>query len=191
MTAIITRGELDGQNTSLTEYTPGEGWSGPRFGLGGSLGFNVSVSTPNVYSGAGAPLAKVRSSSASHSASGSSEPNHHLSVSYNGTTYWNELFSDYVLNNVDFDIAPNTMSTNTIIEHLVIDSGLGIDVLTDYHSVNYVSIDYPHEMDLANNLNYEVTVPFYSPQGRSRSEFENYGGTAPLIYVIGNGQLSC
>ncbi|MEM7160991.1 MAG: C25 family cysteine peptidase [Bacteroidota bacterium] len=186
-------GQLDNANTSLTEYTPGEGWSGNRFGKGLNLIFDVSVPTPNAYSGGGAPNAIVRSSSASHSDSGidnTGNYNHWLLVKHGNTEVANLQFAGYQLNNVDFTIPANALGdANTTIRHEVVDTDndpLWTGVITDYHSVNYVDITYPHTLDFSNSSYFEFQIPFNFNNGLSRIDIENFNAIEPIIYVTSN-----
>jgi len=175
-------GELDFANTSLTEYTSGEGWSGNRFGKGGNTIFNATVTTPNAISGGGVPNAIVRSSSASHSNAQSSGPNHNISVKYGNTTVETLNFSGYRMNNVDFSMPANELSASTVITHEV--DANATDAATDFHSVNYVEITYAHSMDFLGESYYEFISPYNSFTGSSRFDIENFNASEPVLYVV-------
>ena len=184
---LYYEGFLDFANTSLSEYSSGEGWSGPRFGLGTNLSFNVNLSTPNVFNGNNAPLARVRSSSASHSNSGGSfVDNHSLRILYGSTEVAHLIFNGYRMNNVDFSMPVNALDNTTTITHevLPLSSYAQNGVVTDYHSVNYVEIEYPHELDISNSAYFEFALEHdFTNTGKSTLELENFNGTDAVLYI--------
>jgi hypothetical protein len=134
------QGRLDPNGIGLPSYGTAEGWMSWRFSKGTS--FHSDLSTPNGYSGANAPPARIRAASAGASLA-QGFPNHHLQLGW-GTPF-NEMidtvYYGYQYNLLEFTIPAQQVSSVTRITHRSIDD-LGVAV--DNHMVAWVQLSYPH-----------------------------------------------
>lgn len=172
---------------SLSDYQVGEGFMGVTYGRGQKQ--NRTLSTPNLYNGAGAPTIKVETYVAGRSDSETPQPNrinHHLRISINNgsNTFIKKdtLFSGYAVARTTFTLAPNEVGTNSMITYESVDDlNLGVNG-TDYQAVSYAKITYPRTVDLQNSTNLSFSLNA-SAQNRWLN-FSNNNKTKPLIWDI-------
>lgn len=176
---------------STTDYQEGEGFMGNAYGKGQQQ--QRTLTTPNLYTGAGASTIKFETYVAGRSDSETPQPNrinHHLRISLNNgsSTFVKKdtLFSGYAIARTTFTLAPNEIGNNTnIIYQSIDDLNLGVNG-TDYQAVSYTKITYPRTVDLqgSTNLNFSMTG---SAQNRFLN-FANNNKTKPLIWDIAANQ---
>ncbi len=169
--------------TSYSEYVSGEGWSSNYYNALWSTNFkNTTFNTSQVYVGAGAPDVKVSSAVASLSnAAYTGSANHHLQINVDNTTYFDTLFNGYIKVNNSFAFDPNLISsTSTTIQHKAVnDQGAN----SDYQSVFYVDLSYPHTPNL-NNASY-VDIELLNGIGsKTRMDFTNFNSSSPMAFAF-------
>lgn len=133
-------GVQDEFGISLPFYQEGEGWVDNRFPKGGSR--HTDLNTPFAYQLPDAPEVSVRAVSASASIANTGFFNHHLQVGY-GNTFQeliDTVYFGYQLNDFQFGIPASALGPTTRVTHRSIDD---LNVATDFHSVSWVSLEYP------------------------------------------------
>jgi hypothetical protein len=147
-------GRQDGSGVSLPTYDKAEGWFDFKFPKGTS--HLTEIITPNAYTGANAPAAKVHCISASASLA-SGFPNHHISVGWGEPMQVavDSVYYGYQLNKFDFEVPAQQITSTTKITHQSVDD---LGVLSDYHAVSYVSIEYPRNFNFSGLDYFEFRV---------------------------------
>lgn len=99
---------------------------------------------------------------------------------------YDTLFSGFQRNKLEFIIAPsNVESPFTNIRHEV-PNDLG--VASDYQSVAYTELIYPHSTVLEGGSNYKMTIPFNSSESKSRYDFTSFSAANPWA-ISSTGQM--
>lgn len=180
-------GELDSWGVSTSYFTPGEGWSGPRFGFpSGQSQFSHSIPTPNAYQGADAPNAKFKVVAASNSNAvvQPGYPNHHLQIKYgpNGILTYDETFNGYQVIDHNFGVSPAELSgAATNIQVKVIDD---LDMQSDYCAVSSIRAKYAMLPNLTGGSRWSVDLP--SDESGTSVMFQFQGvGDNPMVYMRG------
>lgn len=150
-------GRQDASGVSLPTYDRAEGWFDFKFPKGAS--HVAELGTDHSYSGAGAPPAKVQCISASASLA-SGFPNHHLRVGWGDPmqVVIDSVYYGYQTNKFDFEIPAQQITATTKLTHQSVDD---LGVLTDYHAVSYVSIEYPRDFNFSglNSFEFKLNHP--------------------------------
>ncbi|MFK8044905.1 MAG: C25 family cysteine peptidase [Crocinitomicaceae bacterium] len=170
--------------TSYSEYVSGEGWSSNYYNAlwGGGNFKNTIFNTSHVYTGIGAPDVKVSSAIASLSnAPFTGSANHHLQINVNNTPYFDTLFSAYVKVNHSFSFAPTVITSNsTTIQHKAVnDQGAA----SDYQSVFYVDLSYPHTPNLDNSSYVDIDL-VNGTGAKTRLDFTNFNSNSPIAFAF-------
>lgn len=171
---------------SESTYEQGEGWfSGNANAYSGSGYLQTNLSTPQAYT-SGGPPAEVYAISASLS-NASGIPNHHTQLQYyEGSNYITEIdtvFSGYQLNRLSLNIPNNQILGTTRIRHNLIPD---LGVATDYQAISYVRVRYPRNLNFSNQDYFEFEVPYNTTENKSYLQINNFGGSNPLLYILGD-----
>lgn len=179
----------------LSQFTAGEGYSSPPYNGGdGTNGFDFpfSISTPNVYTGTGAPNAVFHGKSNSNSSAAASTDininpdgdNHHLQWIIGGS---NHVLVDTTFYNY------RQIVTNTSFHPIFLESGAtlsrfkiidDLDAVTDYQSISYCSLYYP----MTPNFGGVNKTKFYirnQVQAFINLELSGLSMTSPVMLVSG------
>jgi hypothetical protein len=179
----------DGVKNSLvsgTFYTAGKGWSASRVNGVGNHTSNLSLSTPNPYTGPGAPSAFFQGLSVSASdASFTGTGNHHLqwTIGSSQTILLDTIFTGYKHINCSESISSTLLSNGTTpIQWKIIDDQ---DAATDFQAYSYYSIRYPRLPNFGNATSFSFSIP-NDPQGKIRLDASNVGGGTRMLFVTGD-----
>ncbi|UKN01536.1 C25 family cysteine peptidase [Paracrocinitomix mangrovi] len=177
------------QGMSYSRYTTAEGWFSNAFNaVTGTSYLDDYIATPNPYTGAGAPLVigesvSASSNNASHDGSG----NHHLSVQFTTSNIQllDTIYSGYQTTKLDFTFpASNLGSSTTKIRHQGVND---LGVASDYQSVAYVELIYPHTTNLGNGNYMEMIVPNHLTEAKTRLDLTSFSATEPMALTFNNG----
>ncbi|MGV3631607.1 MAG: C25 family cysteine peptidase [Bacteroidota bacterium] len=179
-------GYVDGIQLSL--FTPGEGYSSNMWNGAGGFNTTLSLSTPNVYLGSGAPLAVFHGKSNSNSnASAQEDDNHHLKWSIGPFNYLltDTTFDGYRQIITNRNIPMNQLSTDGVTHtNFSIINDLG--ALTDYQSFSYMSLYYPRNPN-SGGLNKDKFWIRNQGQLKLHVNLTNTSITSPVMLVHGSG----
>ncbi|PWH86015.1 putative type IX secretion system sortase PorU2 [Brumimicrobium oceani] len=167
-------------------FSAGEGWGGSNYDGASNFTLTIPVSTPNVFTGVGAPAAKFHAkSNANSNASYSGAGNHHLrwELGANHAVMHDEVFLGYRQTVVDQDFSVSELSSGTtnVFFKIIGDQGAA----TDYQSINYLSIKYPRQLS-TNDSYFEWEVPSAGTQAKSRLDITANNLNNPIAYVFGD-----
>ena len=175
--------------TSVSEYTGGEGFLGTLFYPGGPQ--VRTVSTPFVYTGSAPPIITEtyvagRSNASSASPTGF---NHHLriEVSGNGATFAakkDTLFRAYGFGRNTFTLTPAEMGVQTYVRFSAVND---LGAATDYQAPGYVKISYPRQFDLQNTSSLRFTLKGILGGANSLIRFNNSGLNQPALLSLSSG----
>ncbi len=173
---------------SSSYFTEGEGWArAPINAVPSNPTFTSSIPTTNIYSGFGAPDAKGISVTASTSnATFTGTGNHHIRISYGSpaTQIYDTVYTGYQLIKFNIQVAANTLTNGTTdFRHTFIDDQ---GAASDYQSMCYVELNYPHTMDFEGQSAGTLYSPFNGSEPKSRYDLTNHSITNPIIYALGD-----
>lgn len=186
-TADYNIGYVDG--IQLSQFTPGEGYYSGMWN--GSSGFTneLSLLTPQVYTGNGAPQAVFHGKSNSNSnAASDSDDNHHLKWVIGPFDYLlvDTTFNAYKQIITNRNIPVNQLSgTGTTHTHFNIVNDLG--AVTDYQSFSYMSLYYPRNPNSSGANKDKFWIRNQGPQ-KLYLNLTNTGISSPVMLVHGGGQ---
>jgi len=170
---------------SYSQYVNGEGWSSVFVNaLSGNNFINAPINTSYVYNDPGAPptVGKAVSSSVSN-ASFTGTGNHHLSLSHfnTGNILEDTVFIGYQKNDLSFSFPSSDINSNTTtIRHTFVnDQGAA----SDYQTVHYVELTYPHLLNLGAANQMEMTILNGSAL-KAHYAFTNFNSSSPIAFVI-------
>jgi len=173
-------GKFTTTNINFPEYHEAEGWSGVDFNIGDShtVSFNTSDREPL------GPNAIVKLSAMGES-NDPSYPDHHLQIKYKDVS--NNLiqlddtsFDGYALFDPSFSINASSLGSSTDI----VISLLSGNFSTSRTTVPYVTLKYPHNMNLGNNNYFELFVPYNTIQSKSFFTLTNFNvSTSTSAYL--------
>jgi flagellar hook assembly protein FlgD len=173
---------------SSSYFTEAEGWADDQNnGVPGSIFRDIYVSTSNPYTGAGSPnsyglCVSVGVSNASFTGSG----NHHLMVEYSSSSIqlFDTIYTGYKRVKHSFSFSSTDLGTSTTLfrHHFIDDQG----ATSDYQSVCFVELSYPHTLDFENWSVQTIISPFNSVETKSRYDLTNFNMTNPIVYTYGN-----
>ena len=179
----------------LSLFTPGEGYSSNMWDGGGSNPGHsslINLSTPNIYTGTGAPNVIFHGKSNSNSnafsdTTGNPElDNHHLKWTLGPFNYLltDTTFSNYKQIVTNASIPPIYFANGTTVTNFQIINDLG--ALTDYQSFSYMSAYYPKTPDLGGVNKDKFWI---RNQGQKiHLKITNTSVTSPIMLVHGGGQ---
>ncbi|MEX1000475.1 MAG: C25 family cysteine peptidase [Crocinitomicaceae bacterium] len=171
---------------SYSRYVKGEGWFSNSYSAFSGTGYlDTDIPTTNIYTGAGAPIVvgeavSAGASNAQHVGLG----NHHLQLRYgvSNNLLVDTVYSGYDLIKLNFQLSPTELSAPTTkIRHQAIND---LSALSDYQSVAYAELKYPHTTNLENTAYYQMIVPFHSTENKTRYDFTNFNATDPIAFTI-------
>jgi len=166
-------------------FSPGEGWGSPNYNGASNYTLNIPLSTPNVYTGIGAPDVRFHAKSNSNSnASFSGTGNHHLrwEIGSSNLVLFDEVFNGFRQSVANATFAATTLSNGTTNAYFKIIGDQG--AATDYQSVSYVSLKYPRIPNTnASFVNWEIVNA--TSQAKSRIDINGANFTNPSAYVTG------
>lgn len=169
-----------------SEYTEGEGFTGEAFNLGQTLTKSL-LSKGFVNNGVPA-IAEFLLSGRSN-ASSSTSYNHHVRVGvsmYSGFDYiypFDTLFSGYKNIRKRFIVDPAKIGPATYFRFQPMDDQ---NAASDYNSVAYIALDFPHDFDLNNGIPFPIKIVGYNTNDSSHITFKNYKGNSPICYDLTN-----
>jgi len=161
------------------KYTQAEGWFGGRFSPNGAL--NYLLETPNYYQNGIPSIGEVSFAGVSNAAS-SAGANHHVKVQFLDLTIDTAFYG--------YKTIKKTLSSNAIVGNTTTFSFNAINDIsatTDYNSVAYISLKYPHTFQFENKNTFQFSLPDESQTKTllSISEFDA-GTEAPVLYDLTN-----
>ncbi len=185
MNTRYLQGELQA-GASSSFFTAGEGWfSEPLNALSGDL-YDHLVTTPQAYTGPGAPDARAIAVAASLSnASIYTGPgNHHLRIQYGNSlvTAIDTIYTGYKLIKTSFPVPVSALgSSNTRIRYALIND---LGASADYQSIASSTIRYPHTLNAEGSSYFTFSVPYNFSQSRSYLPLSNPGSSAMRLYEV-------
>ncbi len=168
-------------NKNDVDYTSGEGWFYPSYS--GASSRLISLSTPNVYTGANAPDATINTQYAGVNSPSDGLP-HHVEININGsgTPVHSNLFNSFGMFNVDFIIPANQLTNITT---LLYHNGSSASALSKT-AVAYSKIIYPRTYNSINASAYLLRIPSNTSTSQIElSSFSNPFGKA-FVYDFEN-----
>ncbi|MCK4661274.1 MAG: hypothetical protein KAT68_00300 [Bacteroidales bacterium] len=160
------------------EYTTGEGWfDNLSLSLGGSL--IKIISTPNAFSSG--PQTEITTAVA-----GYSSYRHHLNISLDNNIYVDTIYEGKISVKLFFNISSNLLSSSNNFKFSSIND---IAILTDYSTVSYILIKYPHTWQFEDKNNFLFTIP-ESTGEKIKLEITDFNddGNPPVFYDMTNGK---
>jgi hypothetical protein len=178
------------EGLSYSAYVEGEGWtSSPVNATAGAGYFDDNISTPFAFNSAGAPNVRGEAVSVSVSnASTNNASNHHLQLQYgtSNTVIHDLSFIGYQKNNLNISFPGNGITSNTTrIRHQLIND---LGVATDYQSVAFVELIYPHLTNLEGSSYIELISENHPSSNKTRYDFTNFNSVNPIAFSFG-GQI--
>lgn len=168
-------------------FVEGEGWGSPNYN-GMSSGYSpltVTIPTPSLYNGSGAPNASFHAKSSRNSNAAETSPgsgNHHLRWQVGGNVFFDEISTGYGQTTVDESLPVSFLANGNTDALFYIVGDLG--VATDYQSLSYVSLKYPRTTNLNNSAYGDFYVVNNSTQAKIRLDFTNTNLSNPSAYVF-------
>ena len=181
--------------TSSSYFLEGEGWFASAknaYASGSGSRIDVNLSVNNVYTGSGAPDAELYAISTSVNDQDTINlginVNHHLQLQHRPVSSWvtliDTLFHGYQLNRLTTYIPSSQLITPTTrVRHQLVGD---LPLSSDYQTVSYVSLTYPHTMNMNGSTYSEITVPFNSLEDHTYLNLSNWGASNPIMYVLGD-----
>lgn len=174
---------------SYSTYVAGEGWFGDLLYMSSTNVQDDPLPTTNCYAGPGAPDATgIAVSAGVSNASLVGGVNHHLVLQFGSSNQvlYDTLFSGFQRNKLAFNLSPSDIeSPFTNIRHEV-PNDLG--VASDYQSVAYTELIYPHTTVLEGGSYYKMTIPNNGSESKSRFDFTGFSGSSPWAMTL-TGQM--
>lgn len=178
-------GETDNAGNTDSRYTRSEGWFDGVFNLGGSKSY--SVPTPNVYlSGPNARIQTVAiGASKDIGLISTAQPDHRLEILFNGALFEDTLFFGYESNRFIKTVPLTSLVPgNTFQFRSVPDAAFSSNRTT----VSYISIKYPHTLDLENKNNFTFFLPD-DPNPKSFLDLTNFSASGTVyLYDLTNSR---
>jgi hypothetical protein len=173
-------GKTTSTNITFPEYDAVEGWAGLNFYQGTSNTTNFN--TVNVYSSGRDIQVKLAVMGLSDDLN--SGQDHNLKFFYKNnsggyTLLDNPIFDGYQLIDSTYFIPASTIGTFT---DIVVTAQNG-NFSTSRNAVSYVSLKYPHNLDLENKSYYELYVPGNQSQQKSNFSFININDMGFQSYI--------
>ena len=165
-------------------YTKSEGWfDGNVIELGSSVTYGVS--TPNKFIGGPNTIIKTLAVGASKDA-GLVGNDHELKVEYNSNLLVDTSFSGYESNRFIYSVpTANLGSSVTNFQYTSVNSGF----VSNRTAVSYISVKYPHTMDLESSNSYLFYVPYNTIQSKSFFVFNNFIASGAVhVYDLTNAK---
>ncbi|MFM2135599.1 MAG: hypothetical protein RL021_999, partial [Bacteroidota bacterium] len=176
----LTNGYNLGRNGKSIEYTEGEGfgreWGNGLNGANGPL--TVQLTSSNAYTGG--PDAEFRTA-----VCGVNNLRHTFAITFPGDTISDTYFAQSL-----------RRYTRTVSSSLLTGSTFTVDYrsqipnsqATDYNSVYFASLTYPHTFNFGNSSVFEFRLPDSNPQSKSRLDISGFsaGSTPPVLYDLTN-----
>lgn len=185
-----TQGYIEGKKESglsSSYFSAAEGWSAfAQNAVPTDVIRNNSFPTTNIYTAFGAPDAYgISVVSGVSDAAFTGTGNHHLSIVYSGSiALFDTIYTGYLLIKKPFQIAASTLtngSTN-FVHTFINDQGAA----SDYQSIAYVELTYPHTPDFEGQSQGKMIVPFNTSESKSRYDLTNHAFSNPIIYAFGD-----
>lgn len=173
---------------SSSYFTEGEGWGRtPINAVPGGASFNSLMSTTNLYTGVGAPQANgISVTTSTSNAAFTGTGNHHLIINYSlaNIQLFDTVYTGYKLIKYAFNLPANSLDngTTSFLHSFVDDQGAA----SDYQSVCYVELNYPHTSDFEGQSNGIIYSPFNTLESKSRYDLTNHSISTPIIYALGD-----
>jgi len=153
------------------DYVSAEGWCSGAF-TDGSADIEI-LPTPNVYVG---PNVDVNITMA-----GANNDQHQIQIQGPGLNYTDSLFYGFQVRRYYRSISSALFTSSSTFNFTAVPiAGNNVNRLT---FVN-LSVKYPHTMDMEGQAAFKMFVPDTAYQGKTRFDFTNFTGTAPIIYDI-------
>lgn len=172
----------------------GEGWGGiPMQSTGNTASTAISVPTPGIYAGLGAPPAEACAITTSQQVDGSASVgtlNHHLRV-YAGassTLVKDTIFMDNKVIRTYFEVPPSDFLANIVtafeVPHDLPQALTDPDYL-DFQTANSVAIRYPRDLQSAGNAPLDLWIPDDPTDPSARLSIAGVAA-APVLYCFGD-----
>jgi hypothetical protein len=179
---------LDGYKeagSSSSFFVDGEGYGITALnGAGGGASYTQSFSTSNFYVGADAPDLHLLVNVMSNASADNVSVNHHLRLTFAGNQILDQTFTGYQQIQVN-NYYPNSWITgaSTNLKMDIIDD---LGAATDFQSMTYAELNYPHALAFSGESYVELYVPFNASQSKTRLDLTGISGTNLIAYVVGN-----
>ena len=185
-------GRFTSSKVSFPQYEETEGWSGLDFGQCNCANttYTATFNTSNIYHGIGTPnttvtFALMGESDDETQSTGPAVLNHIINVQCIGFGGLNYSFSGYQLLDSAFSI-PSVNIGSTTNTNVVFTSVTG-NFSTSSNTVPYVTMKFPHGLDLENQDYYEMYVPSDNqPGNQSYFQFSDDTISSACLYDFTN-----
>lgn len=186
-TSNYETGATDFSGKTESEYTQGEGWFDGVFTYLGSK--TKTISTPNPYTGAGAPQINLNTViTGASNASNISGNDHRLGIYLNNNLIHDVSFEGYQLIRFSQNFAATTISGNSTsikFESLPLPSAPASDRM----AVSWVSIEYPQTLNFNGASSYDF---FVAPNAaKTRLDVSNFSNSTTQFVYDFNSNSRC
>lgn len=169
---------------SYTKFVAGEGWftNSINGASGSGADINVSIPTPQVYTGG--PNAKLYASSASNSnAAFTGQGNHHFRLISNASNIILEdsIYSGYKLMKINVTLPIAELSTTTSLTHRIVNDQMAN---ADQQAIGLFEIQYPHLPHFENNNFIKFLVPTNFVETKSRYDITGFSSGNWNIWTV-------
>lgn len=173
-TASYLKGYQDIYSLSLSDYTLGEGFTGPSFNNISSPTFSVPLSTPNSLT---FPLSEVQMRIC-----GANHRDHLLQLEINNYTYLNTIFQYYQVVDTAF-VLTNTPTGSSF--DFVYKALPNPDGSIGYMTIDHVFLKYPHTFSFAGESAavYEMPAKGNFTSGYTRWDISNLNFSNPILLL--------
>lgn len=168
---------------SSSFYVAGEGYGRAHSnGAGSGFNLNLTAQTPNPFTGAGAPLAKLLGHTITTSNANANEniPNHHTRWRVGGQTVDDQISQGYKLVRTDVSFPSSFLTTNTPVIWSIIGD---LPVLTDYQALSYWKMTYPRSPNFGGATSFDIFVQ-NANQTKIRLDISNLSSTQPILFSL-------
>jgi len=174
-------GETNAGGVTDPEYTACEGWFDSGFNVGQNI--SKSISTANKY--AAGPNAIIDFVVLGESNYAAANPDHHLHISFAGTTV-DTIFEGYKVLNYHYTLPVSQLGNSTTSFSFSSVNNLG--VASDRSTVAYIQIKYPHTPDLEGSSAFAFSAEdaFQSKSFLNFTNFNAPSGDTARLYDLTN-----
>lgn len=144
-------GYLDDEGVGKTEYSPGEGWTSGAF----NVGWNYTENMPTSNAFAGGPQTSIEIC-----AQGRSGANrfHHLQIQFPGVSF-DTIYVGYP--NIRTSVQVSSALLGAATTPINFRSVEVVSGQTNYQSISYIKLIYPHTLTLENTPVYKMSLPVF------------------------------
>ena len=178
-------GETDIVGGTDSRYVRSESWGGPIFNLGGSDIYNITT-TNRFVNGPDAIITTKAIGASKDNSLINSQPDHHLSIQCNTTSIVDTLFYGYESNRFVKRVPVSLLTEGKTTIHFksIADAGF----TSNRTFVTYVTITYPHTLNLESKGTYAMTIPD-NAGAKAQLAFSNFNAAGTVhLYDFSNSK---